>query len=91
MASSRPGGHGGQQGGGHHDHDLSEEERQKLKAKVLGVIKAILMAATKAGIHVEKFNREYRVIFREWFPTIDGYIFQANTGTSRGETFPTVD
>jgi len=60
MASSRPGGHGGQQGGGHHDHDLSEEERQELKAKVLGVIKAILVAATKAGIHVEKFNREYR-------------------------------
>ena len=63
MASSRPGGHGGHQGGGH--HDLSEEERQKLKAKVLGVIKAILMAATKAGIHVEKFNREYQDVLLE--------------------------
>ena len=56
--ASRPGGGGG--GGGGRNPPLTDEQREKMKAKVFSVIRATLMPHAKTGLPVEKLNRKYQ-------------------------------
>ena len=72
MASSRG------PGGGQGHQDLTEEERLKLKAKVFGVIRAALTAATKHGILVEKLNRKFTELHLQCYEYLEiGSILKA--------------